>query len=138
MSGSNAELINIWLLMSFGERPFRINQSGELTLQFAPVLSGEFFTGEAKEMEILWSNGVKKSYTLPAASFTAKFLGKTLVVYNNPEHKATFGTGAAQVVTLALSGWDGQSWVVKGKEITGELAEKARMGLLERIDVLLS
>src|SRR5690554_514911 len=63
LSGSNAEFINIWLLMMIGEKPF-IYINDELIFQLKPVLPGWLFDNDNK------------------VEFT--FLGSTKITYINP------------------------------------------------------
>lgn len=135
LSGSTAEMLHIWLMMSFGQRPFRLNSAGELQLGFAPVLTPEFFTKEASQATVVWVSGVTKTYELSANVYAAKFLSKTLVVYHNPNRKKTFGPDVARIVRIDLTGWDGSRTSFDGAVIPSEWAEKVRKGLAERIDV---
>lgn len=134
LSGSTAEMLHMWLVMSFGLRPFRLNNNGQLELSVAPVLTDDFFTRTEQEIEVAWWNGLDKKYRIPKDAYTAKFLGKTLVVYHNPNRKKTYGSDAAVIVRITLTTWDGVEQRIEGSTVSGEWAEKVRRGLVERID----
>ena len=137
LSGSTAEMLHIRLLMSFGPHPFRLDARGELVLAFAPILKSSFFRSTENQAELVWDNGLRRSYPIPADAYAARFLGNTLVVYKNPKHRDTFGANAVQVSGHVLSLWNGDTHTVDGPVIKGESAHWVRDGLVERIDVSL-
>jgi hypothetical protein len=98
LTGSTAEFIHIWILMTAGARPFT-HRDGALKFQLKPVLPADWFTTEEKT--ISW-NG--KEETIPANAFTCAFLGDMLLVYHNDERKDTFGKDAVQPVRYGLDG----------------------------------
>jgi hypothetical protein len=134
LSGSTAEMLHIWLVMSFGEHPFRLGDEDQLELAMAPILTPAFFTTDAQEINVQWWNGQSRSYRIPKDAYVAKFLGKTLAVYHNPNRKPTFGTDPARIVRITLSQWDGTEAHFEGATLAGEWADKVRRGLVERID----
>ena len=89
LSGSTAEFLSMWRVMSVGQAPFRV-EAGELVLQIDPALPGWLFT----------DNG----------TFTFRFLGQCEVVLINPLRRDTFAKGfkinrinlyqGAQVITF--------------------------------------
>ncbi|MBF0385718.1 MAG: hypothetical protein HQL27_07580 [Candidatus Omnitrophica bacterium] len=96
LSGSTAELIHIWLFMSFGANPFCLNDKKELTLSFDPSLPGWMFTTEESEV-VLTAGGSKSKLVLPESTYAANFLGDTLVVYYNNERRDLI-TGSKEMI----------------------------------------
>ena len=136
LSGSTAEMLNLWLWMSFGPRPFRLNDAGDLELIFEPILDSRFFSHSAAEVEINGTEGAI-SAQLSADNYAAIFLGHTLVVYQNPSLRPTFGPDAAKVRNCLLYFRDGQKLEITGPRISGEPARQVRAGLVERIELYL-
>jgi hypothetical protein len=75
LSGATAEFLQMWLWMTAGRAPFRLDQHGALELRLAPALPKALFD----------SRGL----------FRFRFLGSVDVIYRNPLRRATFGPGGA-------------------------------------------
>ena len=138
LSGSTAEFVSMWLSITSGLVPFSM-KNGQLALEFKPQIPAELFTTKASELEIYSKcccSCVAKM-KVPKNSFVFKFLAKTVVVYNNPSRKDTFGTGekAAKIVRYKLTYKDGQEVKIDGKEIVGKEARDIRNGIVEKIEV---
>ena len=84
LSGSTAEFVHILILMAIGEKPFSMDENGELQLQFNPALANWLFTDKARK-EKIWVDGKEKSVSFPVNSFTFTFLGDVQVTYLNPK-----------------------------------------------------
>lgn len=126
LSGSTAEFIHIWLLLTVGERPFGCDGNG-LRLRLNPTLPAEWFRAEPSE--IRFNNQL---ISLPANSLATSFLGGILLVYWNPHRRPTFGTGAARPVSFVV---DGEEF--GGDTLSGSIAERIRRRQVRRIDVKL-
>ncbi|MBI3314331.1 MAG: hypothetical protein HYZ86_00095 [Candidatus Omnitrophica bacterium] len=85
LSGSTAEFVHMWLVMSAGHQPFTLDTKGELTLELRPILPGWMFT-------------LKPDRGFGAGTYAFKFLGTTLVVYHNAGRVDTFGPCAVKPV----------------------------------------
>lgn len=134
-TGTSAEVLSIWQMMVMGEKPFYLNDGGELKLQFKPSLPGWLFTESARDITI-YRNGCKETLAVPENSFIFRFLGNTYVIYHNPSRSDTFGDIGTTVSKCVI--WiDERKVEVDGGEITGELAESVRKGLTTRVDVYL-
>jgi len=59
LSGSTAEFLHIWLMLTVGPQPFRIEE-GELRLRLCPVLPGDWFADVKREVS--WMG---RTLTLP-------------------------------------------------------------------------
>jgi hypothetical protein len=127
LSGSTAEFINIWLLMTIGHRPFAM-QDGQLTFSIQPALPANWFTSKAVEAD--WCG---HTIQVPENAFACALLGNILLVYHNPQKQDTFGKNGVRPVKYVLDNQD----AITGAEITGERAEKIRNREIKRIDVTL-
>ena len=125
LSGSTAEYIHIWLLMTVGQRPFAM-QDGQLTFSIQPALPANWFT--SKPVEADWCG---QPVQVPENAFACALLGNILLVYHNPQKQDIFGKNGVRPVKYLL---DNQHEVV-GSAITGELAEKIRRRKMKRVDV---
>lgn len=87
LSGATAELLNIWIFLCLGKKPFFMDKKG-LCLRFSPVLKKNFFTANKKIIDF-----EGRKIILPKNTFSFKLFSKTLVVYHNPKRKDTFSKG---------------------------------------------
>lgn len=117
LSGSTAEFIEMWVIMTCGRKPFSVTQSGELALTFKPALPGNYFT--------------------TAGIFTATFLGRTALRYHNPRRIDTFSSGAG-VARMSVTWDDGSTETIDGPAIIGARARRIRNQEASAIDVFLS
>jgi len=124
LSGSSAEFIHIWNLLTVGEKPFCL-RDGKLQFILKPILPAEWFTTEAKQFK--WKTG---TVNVPAGSFCCALLGQTLLIYHNNSGKNTFGTNAAKIIKYEF---DGKIYDVDNPST----AENIRSGKFKQIDVWL-
>ena len=134
LSGSTAEYIHMWTLMSFGPQPFKM-QEGELVYQPQPTLKADLFTTTAKEVTLQISETERTTVEVPANSFAYRFLGQTLVVYHNPERKNTFGEDKAEIKKYQVERKTGEQIEVEAAVISSSLAKEIRAGEVKQIDV---
>ncbi|MFC1624456.1 hypothetical protein ACFL28_04010 [Candidatus Omnitrophota bacterium] len=124
LSGSTAEMLSIWLLMNVGEKPFFLNEEGELSLRFRPALPVWLFTKKAQ-------NGFPKN------TFAFKFLGKITVVYHNPRLKHTVGRDSVKTRFIVIRFNDGRKVEIKKDTITLPYSQDIRNRSVKRIDIYL-
>ena len=136
LSGSTAEFLHIWLLMNLGPKPFQLNAKGELSLTLSPALPGWLFTKRPSVITHRDKLGHQRKIEIPKDSYAFYFLGGTLVVYNNPKRKNTFGDGKANVKKIELSS-EGKKTVINAHIISSEYAHKIRNQEVDQIDVFL-
>ncbi|KPK41404.1 MAG: hypothetical protein AMJ78_05610 [Omnitrophica WOR_2 bacterium SM23_29] len=136
LSGSTAEFIHILLLMTVGEKPFTLNEQGELQLQFKPILPGWLFT-QKKQKIALFTGKRWQDYEFQKDTFSFNFLGTILVTYYNPRRRNTFGPSAISPQSIRVTDLDGKNASVEGKAIVGELARRIRDRRVSRIDIQL-
>lgn len=127
LSGSTAEFIHIWLLMTAGKRPFFI-KDGKLGFRLSPALPGQWFTKDKKTVQ--WNS---QTVEIDENSFACTLLGTILLVYHNNSRKDTFGENGVKPVTFILDEKD----TVEASSLDSELAEKIRNREIQRIDVWL-
>ena len=124
LSGSTAEMLNIWLIMNAGEKPFFLNKSGELNLKFRPALPAWLFTKKSQ-------NG------FPGNTYAFKFLNKTIVVYHNPKMKNAAGKKSVRTRFIILKYDDGRKVEIKKDTIDWPYSGDIRNRKVSRIDIYL-
>ncbi len=121
LSGSTAEFINIWLIMNAGEKPFFLNNTGQLNLKLCPALADWLFCAD------------KKDFT-----YSFKFLGKIEVIYHNPKHKNTFGKNGVCIKKIVFKDKDGSPVELNSDTIPAPYAEQIRSRQISRIEAYLA
>lgn len=111
LSGSNVELLDLWSVMTAGERPFSV-RGGELTLQFRPVLPGRLFD--------------------EAGLLSFRFLGKVDVACRNPGRRDLPATPPEAVCALFEDG----SRTETGGGLSGGAAAAVRDGRVRSLELL--
>jgi len=138
LSGTTAEFVHMWLLMSAGEKPFRWEEAGRLNLKFEPVLPGWLFTQKETKVFFPGAHGKGQSLVLPKNIFAFNFMGATLVVYHNPKRLDTFGKTKATIDKIILQYAQHKPPVTISSEIIfSPQAQDVRSGKVERIDIVL-
>jgi hypothetical protein len=137
LSGITCEFLHMWILAVAGERPFRLDRQGKLELALEPRLPGWLFTQEETRREYFDARDGWTEVPFPAGCFAFKFLGHTLVVYENKAAKDTFGSGAARARSHVLTLRNGKTVRVTGKTVPARWARAVRNGEVARIDVVL-
>ena len=127
----------MWTLMVAGEDPFYLESDGELALRLRPLLDHRFFTREASKQTYWDAFGEEQILEIAKNSFAFKFLGRVLVIYENPGRSPTYGQNGARPSEYSLTYLDGSTKSVKAASLDRSLAEDVRGGKVGRIDVLL-
>ena len=110
LSGSTVEMLHMWTLMMFGDKPF-IMKDNKLTLNLRPALPAEFFDGNSE------------------VSFT--FMGSTKVTYINRSGVNTFDNFDVEEYVLTFA--NGETKVLS--EVKGEDAVALRNGEVSELQV---
>ncbi len=131
LSGSTVEFLQLWAHLFLGPQPFAWEQ-GQLVFRPQPVLARELFAAAARHV-----HPFEEAEVLPEHSAACALLGDTLLVYQNPERRPTFGSGAATARRFVLHGRDGVVTTVQGGQLEGATAEALRAGQFRRVDVVL-
>jgi hypothetical protein len=137
-SGVTAEFINIWLLMTVGERPFSLDNEGKLQFHLAPTLPGWMFTNEEKVIRYWNQDSGWEQISIPAHSFAFNFLENTLVLYSNPRRSATFGQDGVKVKSYRFTYLNGENCEIQGGTVGSPIAEDIRKKRIRRIETLLA
>ena len=117
LSGVTVEMINIWILMVAGKRPFYL-KDGKIYFKLEPVLKGDFFLKRKKIVEFIDVDEKKKKIELERGDFLFKLCGKIIVIYKNKELKDTFGENKAEIRSYTLYYKDGKTVKIEDSEIS--------------------
>ncbi len=112
LSGSTAEFLSMWVLMTVGSQPFMF-ENDRLVLEFKPALPGWLFTEDG--------------------TFKFQFLGDCTVTVNNPTLKDSYQKGMS-IKKVILETGEG-TLEVPGSKIEGALAESVRSGEVDAISL---
>lgn len=134
LSGSTAEFINMWIILTVGQKPFQM-KSGELVCKFSPILPAEFFTTKAEELEYFDKSGNKVQLQVPKNSFVFKFLGSIPVVYHNTRRLNTWEAGVNISQIVLFSDRNEKLVEIHGDTLTKEWATKVRDRDVGRIEI---
>jgi hypothetical protein len=138
LSGVTCEMLHMWTVMVAGEHPFYLDESRRLRLHLQPVLPDWLFTNDEGTYRYWDTRDGWMDVFIPKNCFAFKFVGRTLVVYQNEERKATFGKDRAQVTAYKLKYTDGTIQTVLGDSLDTPSAVAVREGRVSRMDVVLS
>ena len=72
---------------------------------------------------------------LERGCYAMSFLGKTMLVYHNPDRKDTFGSSSVSVVDIELEDHEGEVVSISGASLCGEHAVLLRDGFYRRVDM---
>ena len=122
LSGSTAEFLHMWLLMNMGLKPFALDEQGQLTLRFNPLLPSWLFTKKVEGQ-------------FPARSYSFKLFAQTMITYHNPKLKDTFGDKGVKAQKIVLTYPNGKSVEITGGTLTQEHALDVRNGSVEKINI---
>lgn len=114
LSGSTVEFMDMWQIMMFGQKVFRMEQ-GELVLGLEPLIPA-YLLGKHDTME-------------------AVFLGKTRVIYHVKDTEKDYIPGEYQITEYRLSTSDGRVQNIYSKVISGKAAQAVRNGEITKIEV---
>lgn len=114
LSGSTAEFLEIWQLMFFGSRPFRMTENG-LSLEFTPFIP-EYLIPPDGEIE-------------------TTFLGKISVTYRITSVRPYAGCFEAE--RWALSLLDGTTRFIEGPALSDAEAHAVREGAVKNMHIIL-
>lgn len=135
LSGSTAEFIQMWLLMTVGKRPFFLGPDGKLSLRFEPHLSADLFTKEESQAIYTNPDGEEIKIRIPKDAFAFLFLGKTLVVYHNRKQLDTFGKMRVAVKKISFKNSRGEAVEFRQDVVPSPYSQKIRDEFISRIDI---
>lgn len=135
LSGATAEFLQMLLIMNIGKRPFLL-KGGELIFCPTPALEGAFFTDKARDIEFVFKSGRRK-VALKAGSYAFSLFEHTLVIFNNPKRKDTFGSDGVKPVQYRVSYAQAKENVVDSAVLGEPYAKDLRAGRIETISITL-
>ena len=112
LSGSTAEYISMWVLMTAGKQPFVV-EDDQLILNFRPILPGWLFKEEG--------------------TFTFRFLGTCDVTVHNPQARDTYKQG--MIIKRIQLRSDEETVKIDDGKIKSPYAEMVRAGEFDSIDL---
>lgn len=136
LTGTAAEFLSMWLLMTAGSRPFYPDSDGKLCLEFRPVLPGWFFTEKSQKISF-YEDMKKKTISLPANTFAFHFLGRILTIYHNGKRKNTWGNTKASIKKIILYRHGKKVTDINDSKIFMPYSQQIRDGIIDRIDVFM-
>jgi hypothetical protein len=128
LSGSTAEFIHIWLLLTLGPAPFYL-ENEQLHFRLRPILPGAWFTVAPTQLRD--PRGV---LDIPQNCFACRLLGTMMLVYHNESRGDTFGPSGVRPVRYQLDGGDAYD----GRGLGSDLAARVRARECRRLDVWLA
>jgi hypothetical protein len=128
LSGSTAEFIHMWLLLTVGPQPFYVEQN-HLRFRVRPTLPGGWFT--LHNTTLRWQEA---NVEIPAGCFAGALLGSTLLVYHNPARRDTFGLNAVAPTRYVLD----NATQIDGDTLDEDVATRLRNREIRRMDVYLT
>ncbi len=132
LSGSTVEFLHLWAHLFLGPQPFQWSH-GELVFAPNPQLHARMFHPEARDVQFFGQNE-----SLPAHSAACALLGRTLLVYINPQMRNTYGaTNSVAPVHYRLVARDGAATELESPRLRGAIAERMRAGEFRRVEVTL-
>lgn len=127
LSGTTAEFIHLWLLLTVGPKPFRIKDE-QLTFRLEPILPGGWFTD--KPIDIRWAQQLVR---IPEKALACALMGSILLVYHNPSGRHTYGPQAVRPVRYRIDNDN----ILTPEAFAGTTAEQIRNRQIQRLDVWL-
>lgn len=116
LTGATAEFISMWRHLMAGAQPFFI-QKGQLCLALQPILPGWLFCEDN--------------------TLSFKFLGRTEIIYHNPNRRDTFDPKCV-VSSVIIHSTDAAPLELPGGVIPAPYAQMVRAGQIRQIDVYLA
>jgi hypothetical protein len=135
LSGSTAEFLDMWLKMNVGDKPYKVNASGELEFHLQPVLPLWIFTKTEIKKEFTLKSGEKINATIPQNGYAFVFMSQTLMVYHNTKQAATVGDGRSQIKQIRFLDKNKKKVIIQGHVLPAPHAQDLRSGAIRRIDV---
>lgn len=106
LSGSTAEFLEMWLIMSAGLKPFFLDEHNKLNLRLKPILKGGLFD--------------KKG------GYSFNFLSKVKITYHNPKRQDTFKKGV-EIRRITFKDKNGSPVELAADTIPAPYAEQVRL-----------
>ncbi|MBU0694111.1 MAG: hypothetical protein KKC11_05510 [Candidatus Omnitrophica bacterium] len=128
LSGATVELLNIWMLLCLGRRPFFVDDAG-LHIQFSPILEARMFTTKEETIDLQG-----EEITIEKNCFAFKLFSSILVVYHNPRRTDTFKNCKVKTIIVQAGG---EKHIINSSIIAPPLSYRIREAKADRIDLYL-
>ncbi|MFH1753760.1 MAG: hypothetical protein ABH875_06215, partial [Candidatus Omnitrophota bacterium] len=135
LSGSTTEVLSMWIAMTLGENPFRLNEKGSLIAAFEPAIPQWLFTDQESRCRFHFGRNDARVVTIPKDSFAFAFLGKALVTYHNPKRKNTYGKNGVKPEWVILKSAGKRDIEISGGVIPSKYARSLRSGRFSQIEI---
>ncbi len=136
LSGSTAEFYNMLIIMSFGKKPFYLDERNKLYFKPEPSIPEFLFTLK-DETVTYYGNGKEEKLFIPKNSFVINFLKNTLVFFINPNRKNTFGENKAKINKYVLYGNNGEKEEINREILEEPYSHRLREGYYKKIEIFL-
>jgi len=130
LSGSTVELLNIWMILCLGYRPFFIDKNNKLYIKFSPILESKLFTKEKKVI-----NFKNRKITLEENTFTFSLFSSILITYHNPKRIDTF-CDSCRIEKIIIKK-DNKTLIINSEVISEPLSLEIRNKKVDFIDIYL-
>ncbi|MBP7056299.1 MAG: hypothetical protein KBB52_05560, partial [Candidatus Omnitrophica bacterium] len=135
LSGATVELLNMLQIMNLGVQPFTF-RDGRLFFTPSPILKPEFFGVSEKVIDFNFKKGARK-VTLPQNSYAFSLFANTIIVYENPRLKETFGKARVKPVRYEILYASGKKKSLDGESLPEPFSKDLRCGLIDKITISL-
>jgi hypothetical protein len=135
LTGTTTEFLTIWLLMTLGKGPFKLDSAGELYFEPEPIIPAWLFTKEESISYFYSKSGVREKIRLPKNVFAFCLLGKTFAFYHNPKRYNTFGKNCVRPVRIILKKKGEPDVKFSSGAIPSPFSLRIREGFYDRIDI---
>lgn len=135
LSGATVEFLHMLQIMSFGFRPFALD-GRKLVFAPQPVLQKAFFTAAPRQARFSFAGG-ERQVTIPAHAYGASLFATTLVIYENPRMKDTFGPGMVRPVRFVVRYASGKTKTVEGRVLPEPFSTDLRNRLIDQLTITL-
>lgn len=134
LTGASSEFLTMWRFMTAGQKPFILNNKGELCMKLTPAIPGWLFSKEAREVEYFTGETETATLSLGENTFAFELLGSILCVYHNDALVDTWNTEVKKIELYK----DGKLFAtVNGGTVPAPYAERIRSGEFDRIEAYL-
>ncbi len=132
LTGATSELLNIWIVMCLGFKPFYTDAENNLYFSPRPLLNAEFFTRKRGSLTV---DG--RQITLPPHSFACKLFSRILLVYHNRSRKDTYRKDIA-IDRIEVIADKGSSHLTRNPFLSPPWSYRIRQGGVRQIHVYLT
>lgn len=129
LTGATAELLNIWLVLALGKKPFSLDKNKTLIFSPQPLLAKEFFSKTSSQIK--W---FEQRLKIPKNTYSFRLFTKTLLIYHNPARLDTFAKNCRiKQINLEIAG----KTLTSKSRVRGKIAQAIRNQEVTKIDIYL-